>query len=388
MPVALINEATEKSKTEQDISRIEFTNRSIQTNNTYKAILEGIEAKGVLSKVLPERQDESAYVKEKTELEKDLKDSTAFIAKVKALKDSCPTCGHAIDNSQQLSMVGEKEEIKEKAEKALIVIAGKLLKIRENNKILSETESEIARWEQHHALYDETISSEKLDKNNLEARVVQLEKEIKKRDLEIAEAIKANTLISAHNSKVDVISQQMVEMRTDLEKASASLSLVNVRLTNLQILQKAFSTNGLIAYKIESMVKDLEDLVNQYLAELSYGRFQLAFVIAGEKLNVVISDNGLDVEILELSAGEKARVNTATLLAIRKLMQQLSNTKINVLILDETVENLDLEGKEKLIEILVKEEHLNTFLISHSFSHPLLEKIHIIKENNISRLDR
>jgi energy-coupling factor transporter ATP-binding protein EcfA2 len=88
-----------------------------------------------------------------------------------------------------------------------------------------------------------------------------------------------------------------------------------------------------------------------------------------------------------LSGGEKARVNVATLLAIRKLMQTLSSSRINLLILDETVETLDTDGKEKLVEVLLHEEHLNTFLVSHGFSHPLLEKINVIKRNNISQIE-
>jgi DNA repair exonuclease SbcCD ATPase subunit len=135
------------------------------------------------------------------------------------------------------------------------------------------------------------------------------------------------------------------------------------------------------------LVKDLEDLTNVYLTDMSDGRFQLGFEVnSSDKLNVVITDNGTDIDIAALSTGERARVNIATLLAIRKLMQSLSSTKTNLLILDETVENLDSEGKEKLIEILVNEPDLNTFLISHGFSHPLLEKLHIVKTNNISRI--
>ena len=102
---------------------------------------------------------------------------------------------------------------------------------------------------------------------------------------------------------------------------------------------------------------------------------------------MVITDNSYDVDIIALSSGERARVNVATLLAIRKLMQTLSNSRTNLLILDETVENLDAEGKEKLIEVLLKEGNLNTFLISHGFSHPLLEKLQVVKQTNISRID-
>jgi DNA repair exonuclease SbcCD ATPase subunit len=180
----------------------------------------------------------------------------------------------------------------------------------------------------------------------------------------------------------------MESMKSDLAVHSAELLKLSDELANLQVLVKAFSTTGLVAYKIECLIKDLEELTNKYLSELADGRFQLSFKIASaDKLNVVITDNGQDIEITALSTGERARVNVATLLAIRSLMQGLSNSRTNLLILDETVENLDAEGKEKLIEVLLKEENLNTFLISHGFSHPLLEKLHVIKEHNVSRIE-
>jgi DNA repair exonuclease SbcCD ATPase subunit len=166
-----------------------------------------------------------------------------------------------------------------------------------------------------------------------------------------------------------------------LHELSERISIVNV-------LTKTFSTTGLVAYKIECLVKDLEEITNSYLVDLSDGRFQIGFKIsASDKLNVVITDNGRDIEMLALSGGERARVNVATLLAIRKLMQTLSSSRINLLILDETVEALDTDGKERLVEVLLNEEHLNTFLVSHGFTHPLLEKVNVVKHNNISQIE-
>ena len=54
-----------------------------------------------------------------------------------------------------------------------------------------------------------------------------------------------------------------------------------------------------------------------------------------DKLNVEITDNGKTVAITALSSGELTRVNTATLIAIRKLMSSISKSRINVLFLDE-----------------------------------------------------
>jgi hypothetical protein len=48
---------------------------------------------------------------------------------------------------------------------------------------------------------------------------------------------------------------------------------------------------------------------------------------------------------------------------------------------------LDELGKEKLVEILLREENLNTYIVSHGWTHPLLAKIEVIKEDKVSHLD-
>jgi ABC-type transporter Mla maintaining outer membrane lipid asymmetry ATPase subunit MlaF len=48
---------------------------------------------------------------------------------------------------------------------------------------------------------------------------------------------------------------------------------------------------------------------------------------------------------------------------------------------------LDEVGKEQLIDVLHQEVDLNTFLVSHDFSHPLITKLQVIKEDKISRIE-
>ena len=100
-----------------------------------------------------------------------------------------------------------------------------------------------------------------------------------------------------------------------------------------------------------------------------------------------ITDNGNIVDILALSSGELARVNTATLIAIRKLMSSISKSRINILFLDEVINVLDETGREKLVEVLLGEENLNTYVVSHGWTHPLLEKIEVVKRENVSALE-
>jgi DNA repair exonuclease SbcCD ATPase subunit len=68
-------------------------------------------------------------------------------------------------------------------------------------------------------------------------------------------------------------------------------------------------------------------------------------------------------------------------------MSSISKSQINILFLDEVTNVLDEQGKERLVEILLREEDLNTYIVSHGWTHPLLEKIEVIKEDEMSRLD-
>ena len=68
-------------------------------------------------------------------------------------------------------------------------------------------------------------------------------------------------------------------------------------------------------------------------------------------------------------------------------MTSISRSQINVLFLDEVNQALDEARKEKIVEILLKEETLNTYLVSHGWTHPLLEKVEIIKVDKITLVD-
>ena len=221
----------------------------------------------------------------------------------------------------------------------------------------------------------------------MQDKITELSNKIKEDRKKIQEVVAKNEEIERYNTRISIIQEQQEDFEQQLEDLLGKHKEIQDKLANVEVLKKAFSTNGLLAYKIENLVKDLEELTNEYLAELSDGRFSLEFVVSNDKLNVSIDDNGNSVEILALSAGELARVNTSTLLAIRKLMSSISKSRINVLFLDEVTNVLDELGKEKMVEILLREENLNTYIVSHGWTHPLLSKIEVIKEDKVSHLD-
>jgi exonuclease SbcC len=195
-----------------------------------------------------------------------------------------------------------------------------------------------------------------------------------------------NKRVSAHNAKVDALKEQKSDFTIRQTDVKSYILDKSTQSNALSILKKAFSTSGIVAFKLENLTKELETTINYYLSVLSDGQFQIEFSLDKEKLNINVINNGISAPIETMSGGEFSRIQTAILLAIRHLLSKLGGSSINLLFLDEITGVLDDEGKEKLIEVLQREDELNVFLISHDFTHPLIDKVSIIKENNVSSI--
>lgn len=381
LPKELVEELQDLKAKLKDIDEI---NKKRSQNKVYKESRDSIELNMHITEPIENISDLQT---QEAIINKSIEDAKAFIKKLNRLGSHCPTCEQEIDTDKISGFIAENNDI-------IQVSSKKLEEIKEcidNNKLQQrkwDTEQKKVReYEKYHSLYDPSIPEELLNINELNTEINIKNKELVGIENIIKTKTDKNNKAFAHNAKIDLIKTQLDDQKSELDILTIDLESSNKRLNILQILVKTFSSTGLIAYKIECLIKDLEDTTNNYLTELSSGRFQITFRVESDKLNVIITDNGKEIEISALSSGERARVNAAALLGIRKLMQSISNNRINLLILDETIENLDLEGKEKLVEVLLQEDFLNTFLISHSFSHPLLERIYVSKDNNESRIE-
>lgn len=380
-------EEKEYSSLMVEIKNISQKNKKISQNNQYKELLGAINISELQN--YPHK-DIKSYDATQTELgsvRAAIKSATLSLNKMKALEDECHTCGQQISNEFKEQMVQAEEEIIQKNKEVEEGLVSQIEEIQKHNAEVNKIRKQIEEWETLYQLVDNTLPSELLDEEKLTLRAKELASIIKEARASLEKVVEENRKITTNNTRIEVIKEQTSDFEEKRNKFYSELSEQEATLGNIEILKKAFSTNGLIAYKIENLVKDLEKLTNTYLAELSDGRFTLGFVVSNDKLNVEITDNGNIVDILALSSGELARVNTATLLAIRKLMSSISQSQINVLFLDEVINVLDEQGREKLVEVLLGEEDLNTYIVSHQWTHPLLEKIEVVKHGSISKLE-
>lgn len=370
-----------------EIENISEKNKKINTNNQYKRLLDQIDMLAIRNSKVTQYESYDELQSELGSLQAVATGAQRTLKKLEQLKEVCPTCKQPIDVSAEKAMIAGEREKLVAAEEKIDEIKPRIIQIKANNAELERNEKASRDLEDLLRSFDRTLPTSVLDKEQLEDQLQSVQSRLQNAKRQLAENAAENERRTKLNTRIQVIQEQTAEFVEQQEEYDGKLAGNQKLESELDILKKSFSTNGLLAYKIENLVGELEELANEYLAELSDGRFTLEFVVSNDKLNVQITDNGNVVDILALSSGELARVNTATLIAIRKLMSSISKSKINILFLDEVTNVLDDQGREKLVEVLLRED-MNTYIVSHGWSHPLLEKIEVVKAGNISTLER
>jgi len=386
VPNSPIEEENTLRSLQAELKNIHEINSKISANNRHKERLSQINITSLRNREFSDPVEVHTIQGIIGGLKADIKASADLIQKMNRLEDKCHSCEQDISPEFRDSLIRQETSRKEEKEKSLVKHTEELKAKTEHNLKVVKVKETIKEWEDLYRSIDNNLPSEIKNESDLQIEIEALTATIKSIKADIKDTETYNSKVLSNNARIEVIKEQTEEMTDKVIEANIKLETEKAINSNLEILKKSFSTNGLIAYKIENLVKELESLTNEYLAEMSGGRFTLAFVVTNDKLNIQITDNEVEVDILALSSGELARVNTSTLLAIRKLMSSISHSKINVLFLDEVINVLDDVGREKLVEVLL-EEDLNTYLVSHGWSHPLLSKIEITKSGNISRLD-
>lgn len=370
-----------------EIKNISEKNRKISQNNTYRDMLSKINLDEAQNCKVSGIQSYDDLQSDLGKLSQAAAGSKRLLDKLSKLGDHCPTCEQSVDASFKQSLIdAEAMKIAEAREKQ-DEIDRRISEIKRDNAEYQRARKIESDWQELFRSIDNNLPASPLDPEELKSRADGISKRISDAKDELVRVARENEAITKRNTRIQVVLEQTEEFESELFELQELLDLEAATAGHLEVLKKAFSTNGLLAYKIENLVKELEELTNYYLAELSDGRFTLEFVVSNDKLNVQITDNGNIVDILALSSGELARVNTATLVAIRKLMSSISKSKINILFLDEVIAVLDDAGREKLVEVLL-EEDLNTYVVSHGWTHPLLDKVEVVKSGNVSKLEQ
>ncbi|CAL9970767.1 SbcC-like subunit of palindrome specific endonucl ease [Vibrio phage D260] len=392
------------------VTNIDKTNKSIALAKTKlaKANTDVIDAEESLNTIIeyPEAEDFSEQIStassRKTKLATKMASEKKLYQNFKsdAENTTCPTCNTVLDKSESQAAMNvakgnwiELRDAYNEVEEELEGLKANQVDYTRYTKYVAASEKATERLDSAKAML-KSMEELHLENSQLEEESVEnIQKEIATANSKIQATRKRIQEQNAHNlaaATSEATRNQLIEQHEEatgqLDELQAQLKEFSVEVGELDILTKAFGAKGLVAYKIESSIKQLENILNHYLSELTAGRFALGFELNGTKLDVVIYDDGLLVEVNSLSTGQFTNVQFATLLAIRTILSSLNSVDINLLYLDEGVSFLDAHSKDRLVDLLLKEDDLNTYIVSHGYNHPLTVTMDITAEDGVSTI--
>lgn len=174
---------------------------------------------------------------------------------------------------------------------------------------------------------------------------------------------------------------------------------VTTEMAYIEFWVRGFSNQGLPSYILDAVMPYIGTRANQYLETLADSDIQMSFSTQremksskGEYRDEI--DIGWTIEGLEdsypPSGGQLKKMEVATDLALMDLVAARAGGGLDVLALDEVLDGLDAEGRQRVLQLLsdLRSRRGTVFVISHeSQMSEIFEKsVTVVKEDGVSRL--
>jgi DNA repair exonuclease SbcCD ATPase subunit len=345
----LVEESNKKDK--EKIQELKETllsyGEDIQSLNSAKSSINGkLEEFEKLSISKTKEQNdivrENRYLDEKIELYK---------------KGSCPTCETALDSSFHTAKFAEFEISKSSNEKSI-----ESLKVS-----IKDTNSKLDDLKEKRKKVDSRV-------NNLKYSI----KDIKDELIKIKNA-------TTNSEQFEHLKQIIKEFEKTEKEKSDKKNEVAKQDAFMSILEEILGDNGVKNLAVKTILPGLNANIAM-MTQTMHLQFHIRF---DEKFNCIVNHLGEDINPLTLSTGERKKADFIVIIAIIKILK-LRFPQLNLMFLDELLSSVDQDGVYNILKILnevIKENGLNTFVINHTeLPHEIFDqKIQIYRENGFSK---
>ena len=316
---------------------------------------------------------------EKLTAETTIRNLTAEVNRLKAVKDTCPTCGQKLPGAVKPDTSTQEAQIKTLNESLIP------LKNRINDINVKSTE------------YKRQIEAETAEK---ESKLNVLLAELKKDRVAVINEL--NDCSQNYNTEKEKYNKLTFEKDNwdkhqkflndsiaALQKSINSLeNLITITTTakteleaHLAVVKKmdSLAKRDFRGYLLANIIKYIDKKAKDY-SEIVFGTRDLNVYIDGNALDISYCNKMFD----NLSGGEKQRVDLILQFAIRDMLNVYLNSSANILVLDEITDFLDKTSCAAVMKLIEKE--LNTiesvFIVSHHTDElgiPVDSEIKVIK---------
>ena len=185
--------------------------------------------------------------------------------------------------------------------------------------------------------------------------------------LSILNNIESNSKFISQVSYKELIQNSKVKidlLQDDLMRNNNKVNNLQEEINYLNFWQIDFSQKGIYAALLQDILRVIEGFINSFLNEIE---FNIDISLTKDKKNKEEKIKTLinNKEYSSLSTGEKRKVDIAVLAALR----QIYSAGINIVMLDEVLDTLDLEGAIFVIDfikMIAKDTNCAVIITSHS----------------------
>lgn len=323
----------------------------------------------------------------KIKLEVEINNINKEIAKLKAITDTCPTCGQRLPNVHKAD-TSEQEASVLASQTTLTTVCTDIQRCNSQHR---EYQLQI-----ENAFKEELTSINKaiLDIKNL-LQEYRAKQHTYAANLEQEKAAYNKLVYDKQNwsSFIQKQQEEAVAIEAEIARITNLISITSIAKDDfdqhLAVVKKMdqLTKRDFRGYLLTNIISYIDQKAKKY-CETVFGTRELFLEINGNALDITYCGKAFD----GLSGGEKQRVDLILQLAIRDLLSSYLNLSANILVLDEITDFLDKKSCRAVMQLLEKE--LNTiesvFIISHHAEElelPVDSEIKVIKnEYGISEL--
>jgi DNA repair exonuclease SbcCD ATPase subunit len=289
---------------------------------------------------------------------KDIKREIDYLKKKLALYESghCPTCETKLDSEWHTNQKCEFEE-----------------NIKTNMDSIKSLKVEM-----------DALSEKVTDARELK---LDLEGQIREHKINMGQ-LKAE-LLKLKNTPDDKNFNHLKTLITEFEEKESTKSNekdnLNADYNFMEIVEQVLGEDGVKNLAVKTILPGLNANIAA-MASTMHLQFHIRF---DEKFDCIINHLGEDINPLTLSTGERKKADFIIIIAIIKILK-LRFPQLNLLFLDELLSSVDHDGVYNILKILnqvIKENKINTFVINHTvLPHEIFDKkIQIFRENGFSK---
>lgn len=190
------------------------------------------------------------------------------------------------------------------------------------------------------------------------------------------ELIKSKKEEEFDNSRILLYKDKIDSDLLNIDKIKEDRLKIKRRFDILSVWKDGFSKSGIESMLIDESIPFMNEQVNKYLEQISFGRYSLTFDTVKQmggkdeyrdKIHLNVLDNVTLSDSREKFSGGQTRIlDISVILTLCDLQNHIQNVKFNLLLFDEIFDSLDDENTIKvsaLLKSLTKDRSI--YIISH-----------------------